>query len=196
MLGDHLAGAKSFFYEGSAHVPMAVRLPRSWDDRRPGTVVRTPVSLADVMPTIIAAAGGGCGDGVDGLDLAEIARGRAPEGPRYAECTSDAGGPPAFWGITDGRWKYIWYPEGAREQLFDLETDPREEKDLAAGGAHAAKLAELRDEVVRRLSGRGHPLVADGELVTRPVLELDGPAHRATGWMGYHTDRCDLDVRH
>jgi len=40
-----------------------------------------------------------------------------------------------------GRWKYVYY-EGYRPQLFDLEADPGETRDLAPDPAHAATLAE------------------------------------------------------
>ena len=38
-LGDHRAGGKSHFHEPSAHVPFAMRMPSSWDNRCHGTQV-------------------------------------------------------------------------------------------------------------------------------------------------------------
>jgi arylsulfatase len=40
-------------------------------------------------------------------------------------------------------WKYMYWPEAQLEQLFDLQTDPHEEKDLARDPQHAAKLKEM-----------------------------------------------------
>ena len=50
-------------------------------------------------------------------------------------------------GIRDRRWKYIRYPESEPlfEQLFDLESDPLERKNLAPLTGQATKLAEMRE---------------------------------------------------
>ena len=41
-------------------------------------------------------------------------------------------------------WKYMLWPDKDYEQLFDLTSDPREEKDLARDLQHTARLAEMR----------------------------------------------------
>jgi hypothetical protein len=46
-----------------------------------------------------------------------------------------------------GRWKFICYDRD-RPSLFDLETDPGEERDLAESPAHAGVLATLRQETL------------------------------------------------
>lgn len=45
--------------------------------------------------------------------------------------------------ISDGRWKLIRYPQVDRTQLFDLQADPFETKDLAGDPAQAARLQGL-----------------------------------------------------
>jgi choline-sulfatase len=40
-----------------------------------------------------------------------------------------------------GRYKYVHY-EGYRPQLFDIEADPTERRDLALGSGHESALAE------------------------------------------------------
>ena len=49
-------------------------------------------------------------------------------------------------GVRTDRWKYIRYTEGEPpvEQLFDLEADPLEQKDLAAVPAYTETLSALR----------------------------------------------------
>ncbi|MFM7261627.1 MAG: acetylglucosamine-6-sulfatase, partial [bacterium] len=51
------------------------------------------------------------------------------------------------------QWKYIvwpdWIDEPRSEQLFELANDPREEHDLAADPAYAAKLEEMRATLAR-----------------------------------------------
>ncbi len=196
-LGDHHTGAKTFFHEPAAHVPMVLRLPQSWEDRRAGTTVESPTALADVLPTLVRAAGGKPDEGADGLDLTAIARGEAP--PReYLEAMIADGGEsvPQYAAITDGRWKYIWYSEGGTEQLFDLQTDPKELRNMAGSGQHGDQLTRLRDQVIRRQQERNSPLVENGRLVARPVEEDSVTDRRNRSWPGYHTEHYDKDVRH
>jgi len=194
-LGDHHTGAKTFFHEPSAHVPFVMRLPQSWSDRCCGMVNDSLVCLADVLPTVLTAAGGTPPDGLDGQDLVALARGQAQ--PRdYIEAMTPVERPNAYAGITDGRWKYIYYPEGPSEQLFDLEEDPSELHDLAGEDAHKDKLAEMRAELIRRHEARGSGLVDNGRLVSRPS-EGDGECDRRNNsWPGYHTEHYGVDVRH
>ncbi|NQT94315.1 MAG: sulfatase-like hydrolase/transferase, partial [Lentisphaerae bacterium] len=192
LLGDHHTGSKTYFYEGAAHVPFALRMPKSWEDRCHGTVEGSPVTHADILPTLVTAAGGVPPAGVDGLDLAAVARGQAA-GREFLEASVQ--GHPYF-AITDGRWKYIVYPEGGAEQLFDLETDPGETTDLAGRKDCATQQETLRAELVRRHEARGSGAVEDGAFKTfdhRGDSEVD---RRNRSWPGYHTDEYPVDVRH
>ena len=191
-LGDHRTGGKAFFHESAAHVPFALRLPQGWSDRCYGTVCETPVTYCDIMPTFLAAAGAaGAYDG-EGIDLTALARGQAA--PRqYVE---GCGHGMEWAGITDGRWKYMWYPEGAVEQLFDVQTDPHEEHELSRRSEHAGKLAELREELTGRQAARGTDWVKAGRLISKPLLGDSERDRRNRPWPGYHTEHCEIDVRH
>ena len=63
---------------------------------------------------------------------------------------------------SDGRWKLIRYPHVDRTQLFDLQADPYETKDLAADPAQAPRIKELlgRLQVLMRANGDEDPLTA------------------------------------
>lgn len=185
-LGDHRTGAKTFFHEPSAHVPFILRMPKNWDDRRHGTTVDSVVCHADVLPTLVAAAGGEPPPDVDGQDLIALARGQLEAPRRYLVGMAGTPRPPEYLAITDGRWKYIWYPEGGTEQLFDLGSDPRELTDLATDPAYEHRMAELRGELVSR----------QGELVTRPRETDSTTDRRNQSWPGYHTEHHGVDVRH
>ena len=122
---------------------------------------------------------------------------RGQAAPReYLEASVTGMGQPQKWGgflaewgtlyhgITDGRWKYIWYPEGGCAQLFDLETDPHELHNVAA--SQPDQRERLRDELTRRR----------GELPARPVIEMDERDLRNFYRLGCLTETSPHDVRH
>lgn len=148
---------KSTLYEESAGVPLIVAGP----DVPAGRVVATPVSLIDCAPTILEAAGlppriGG--RNLPGASLFAVANGATPERPVLSEYHATASTAGAFM-LRFGRWKYCHYV-GSRPQLFDLEADPEELRDLGADPRHA----EIR---------------ADGERRLRAVLDAEAVDARA-----------------
>ncbi|MGI6375292.1 MAG: sulfatase-like hydrolase/transferase [Anaerolineae bacterium] len=195
-LGDHHAGAKSFFHEPSAHIPFVVRLPQCWQDRQHGTAVSTPVTHADILPTLVTAAGGTPPADVDGHDLVALARGQLAEPRRYLESMAGSMAEPSHLSMTDGRWKYMYYPEGAVEQLFDLQHDPHELRNLVGDPAYGDQWEELHRTMVQRHEARRSPLVAEGQLLRLPLKGDSTRDRRNTSWPGYHTELYDVDVRH
>ena len=192
LLGDHHAGNKSFFYEGSAHIPFAMRIPSSWENRRHGTVSNALVTHADILPTVVKAAGGTPPPGTDGRDLVAVAQGRiAPR--KYLEVTSND----YYHAITDGRWKYIFYPEGGVEQFFDLDKDPYDLVDLAGTPSVAAPMRRLKGEMIRRLAHRKSPLVRRNRLVAQPIKQLSEIDVRNNFVnIGLMTEQAKVDTRH
>ena len=195
-LGDHHTASKIFFHEPSAHIPLVVRLPRSWENRCHGTTVQFPVTHADILPTLVTAAGGRAHPGVEGQDLITLARDQLPQPRQFLHSTVALYSPCDFLGVTDGRWKYIWYPEGAAEQLFDLRNDPQELRDLAALTAFAGQREALRDELVDWLLGRESEFVQHGALITRPISRESVADRRGNGLYDFRTDYCELDQIH
>lgn len=163
-LGDHGLQWKIGFHEPSAHVPMVVRLPFERDDRHAGTTCESPVQLADILPTVAAAAGTEPPEPATGYDLVAIARGEA-EGRAYAEGIGAMFTDTDYVGLTDGRWKYIYYADGPCEQLFDLENDPEETENLADDSSHEQTRRTLRSALRRQQVDRESAFVDDGELI-------------------------------
>ena len=165
MLYDHWRVAKNLPYEASARVPMMVRLPG-----RPHTIRRSSavVELMDVLPTLCEIADADVPDGADGHSLLPLARGDAAtvrdtlHGEHF-NWMSDSGASDDNQWITDGRFKYVWFPRTGAEQLFDLIDDPTECRDLAA--ADPATVDRLRTVLTAALDGREEGYVRDGELV-------------------------------
>jgi choline-sulfatase len=130
MLGEHGELNHGFFiYESALRVPLVVRVPRAPASSRQ---VDLPVSLIDIVPTIVSLAGGEVPREVQGVDLSPWLAGRAAGGggrPLYAETVT----PTHYYGansllgvIVDG-WKYI---ETTRPELYDLRSDPAEAENL------------------------------------------------------------------
>jgi choline-sulfatase len=117
-----------------------------------GREVKTPVSLVDLHPTFLEALGETEEPGVaprPGRSLFEIAR-QADDPARVVFSEYHAVGATAgMYMVRDGRWKYVFYV-GHRPQLFDLENDPHEARDLGQSAEHAAVRARL-DAALRQI---------------------------------------------
>lgn len=142
-----LRAGKGWMYEGGIRVPLIVRWPGV---TRPGSVIPTPVSSPDLMPTVLAAAGVAPwpGQRMDGASWLPILQGR--RGPdralfwHYPHYGNQGGAPAAA--IRSGDWKLIEWLEDGRLELFDLSRDPSETRDLASEEPQrvATLLAQLR----------------------------------------------------
>jgi arylsulfatase len=199
-LGDHGLYNKQYFHDASARVPLVVRPPTAWADRPAGETVDSSVLLADLLPTFLGAAGVDPPAACDGRDLLALARGdTAPR--EYVEGFSATVSPRDYLGLTDGDWKYVWYPDGGEEHLFHLAADPLETENLAGDPAYEERRRNLRAELRRRHRERDSPHVEGGELVSYPTGEsiaAEFPNDRTSAlWEGVVTDYFeDADVRH
>ena len=188
MLGDHGLYAKRYLYEGSVNVPMILVGPTGSDRVAPGVVDNRLVGLQDIMPTLLDLAG---------IETPETCTGISMVGDErretfYSEALED--GVKATRMISDGRFKLIWYPGGNHFQLFDIETDPKELKDLSADAQHADTLNRLRDVMAGELYGGDLEWVRDGKLVGCEVEEPTAPLNRGlSGQRGHHYPPPPLD---
>jgi arylsulfatase A-like enzyme len=118
-----LRGTKGQVWEGGVRVPMLLR----WPGRLPaGATVRAPIASIDLAATILAAAGVKA-DQLDGQDLVPFLSGASTTLPRSELCWRF--GPQRA--IRQGNWKLVAI-DGRVPQLFDLERDVGERRDLAA----------------------------------------------------------------
>ena len=93
----------------------------------------------DIYPTVCELAGAKAPEGIDGRSLVPVMQGKA-EGVRD---TILLGYKDVQRAVRRGQWKLIRYPQVNKMQLFDLQADPHETKDLAADPAHSEKVKEL-----------------------------------------------------
>jgi len=155
MLGDHGYFRKCEPYEGAANIPLGIAGSPELGFRS-GQRCFQPVCLEDILPTLLDLAGIKPAAAVDGVSLVPALRGQdRPIRPwlhfEHAPCY---GKEQAFHALTDGHMKYIWRPSSGREQLFDLDNDPREEYDLAPVEAQRQTLKRWRATLVQRLAKR------------------------------------------
>ncbi|WP_245851147.1 arylsulfatase [Brachybacterium vulturis] len=171
MMGDHDMYRKSVGYEGSSRVPLVMHVPPRWREGwgAPGEVAGI-AELRDLMPTMLGLAGVEVPNGLDGSDLRAATAGGTVRDHLHGEHLIGSLGRHSMQWIRSERFKYVWFSGDGHEQLFDLETDPCEERDLADSAEHAEELARHRALLVEALTGREEGFVADGALVSgRPV---------------------------
>lgn len=143
--GDNLGArglwGKSTMYEEVAGVPLLMRGP----EIASGKKVETPASHVDTYPFIMECVGEDRPEMYDdhpGVSLTRLAAGEKPERNVLSEYHGMGSTTGAFM-IRHGRYKYVHYVAYA-PQLFDLESDPEELRDLAADPAYAGVLEECR----------------------------------------------------
>lgn len=151
LLGDHGLSGKWLMYENSIRVPMILYDPRV-DKKLAGGRRNEMVLSIDLAPTMLALAGIVPPVSMQGKNLMPIVTQEsiAWRTHFYYQHTYQTDPPrspiPKTEGIRTTRWKYIRYPEvvPVYEQLFDLESDPLEQSNLASVEGHGDRLAELR----------------------------------------------------
>jgi arylsulfatase A-like enzyme len=166
-LFDHGNLAKGDFFRGSTNVPFIVRPPRPWaraHDFAWGQVdATTPVSLRDVMPTILDVCGVPIPDAVEGQSLVPLMLGECDAFREYT-----CGNCNVVYGVSDGLTKYMWFSDDDMEFLFDLQNDPHDLHDLADDPAWQPQLRTARERLVSWLEAHDDPHVEDGKLKPLP----------------------------
>jgi len=135
---------KFTMYEEASAVPLILAGP----DVPQGEVSRDVVSLVDCYPTILEGLGLPLTDEeqkLPGRSLWPIAQGNSLDRYAFSEYHAVASNGASYM-LRQGRFKYIYYV-GHAPQLFDLEADPRETRDLAASADHAQVLAEFEGKL-------------------------------------------------
>jgi arylsulfatase A-like enzyme len=137
-----LRAGKGWLYEGGVRVPLIVRAPGV---TRAGKVSAVPAAGQDLVPTLLDLAGLPAPRGVDGVSLTPALRGKKmAERPlfwHYPHYGNQGGAPGGA--VRLGDWKLIVWYEDDRAELYNLDKDPGEQRDLAK--KNPAKALELRN---------------------------------------------------
>jgi arylsulfatase A-like enzyme len=177
MLGDHHHWRKTYAYEGSAKVPMVIKLPAdSFGNPETGRVLDYPVEIRDILPTFLDAAKGEIPEIIDGKSMLRLINGSDNNWRTYIDLEhAVAYQDDNYWcALTDGKEKYIWFFNG-KEQLFNLVEDPKELKDLSKSMNHKEQLEKWRKRMISHLEIRGEEFVKNKQLVIRDKSLLYSP---------------------
>lgn len=156
MLGEHGLWHKVVFYEGSARVPLFIRMPKRFGG---GGTVDSNVNLCDLFATLCDLAGLPVPDGLDSRSLVPLLKDKA-DNEWHNESVSVIGKSPSVM-IKDGDLKYIYFSSGDPEILFDLAVDPNETRSVIAQARYADELGRFR----KRLGELGFGSDADPDYV-------------------------------
>jgi len=172
-LGDHNLYAKYTFLESSARIPIILKLPASqgiFNQRE-----TRPTLTADIVPTLLEQAGLTPHDDMDGISILSLPNDRIIFGETVAS---------AF--ATDGTYKYIYYPAGGIEHLFDVSTDIDDVNNLSQNPDYQEHVTRLKIALIDYLQNNNRPFVEDNKLVIHDA-SLDMNKLRATNtaaWRG------------
>lgn len=148
-----LRGHKLTPYEGGIREPMIVKWPGV---TKPASVCREPLVIEDFFPTILELAGadwrGKTLQTVDGISFVPLLKGegRPPTGRAFVWHFPHNYGQTPFSAIRQGPWKLIYHHADRRLELFNIDEDIGETRDLAKGNpAKVTALAKLLSERLR-----------------------------------------------
>ena len=150
LLGEHGLFYKMSFHEHASRVPLIVSAPGRFDARR----VTEPTSLMDVLPTLADLARKGLSEElavpVDGRTLLPLLEGgvESADASAVAEYLAESAHAPMVM-IRRGRWKFI-HTASDPDQLFDLEADPLELRNVAGEAENEELVRALGAEIDER----------------------------------------------
>lgn len=159
LLGEHGLYDKRFMYEESFRTPLVMRLP--------GGVrgdIAEMVQNIDYAPTFLELAGVAVPDDIQGVSLLPLLRGEHPAGWRRSLYYHFYEYPAEHmvrrhYGVRNDRWKLIhFYNDIDQWELYDLQEDPHELRNLYGLPEYAAPRREMTDELVRLQTQYGDTL--------------------------------------
>lgn len=148
MLGDHAMAYKWLMYDVITHVPMII-----WDNRAGAQSVATPqevhdlVSLIDIGPTVLQAAGVDIPTYFEGRSLVPYLEGASVDPHPYVFCEDNY---QVMMRGTD--YKLVYYIGQEAGELYDLREDPHELNNLWEDAAYESVKNKLHQDLLAWLA--------------------------------------------
>lgn len=134
-LGHKDRWEKFSLWNQATNAPMVIQLPQQKD----GGKVMEHVSFLDIYPTVVELLGYDQPEFLEGHSLTPLIKNPQKEWPHPAVTTYQEGNV----SVKMDNWNYITYKNGA-EELYNLDTDPNEFKNLASDSQYKTIIEELK----------------------------------------------------
>ena len=178
-LGDYGCFGKRGMHEHSAKIPLIARWP---DGSSAGKRPQAPVSLVDLAPTFLQAAGISHNESdFDGLSLRSVAAGETTRSCVFSQYNHGANG---LYMAVEEDWKYIFSAPDQKEYLFNRATDPQEHHNRTTDSSSADTLERLRIACQNWVSSTGQDdaLSEDGQWRKYPIKKLSDDPNDGLGF--------------
>lgn len=179
MFGEHGLIDKRVAYEPSIRVPMLMRCPNLF---KGGTVVSEVVANIDIAPTVMEVMGLKPPAHMDGRTLVPLLRGEQVKWRDYFLYAYywERNFPmtPTVFALRGDRYKFItYYGLWDCDELYDLQADPDEMKNLINDPAHAAIVKEMTAKLYAMMDDLGGMAIP----LNPPAGEINNLRYRTRG---------------
>ncbi|MBM4002487.1 MAG: sulfatase [Planctomycetes bacterium] len=161
--GEHGMVDKRTAHEASLRIPLVVRFPKL----ARGKVIKEQALTLDVAPSILELCGAKSLDGIDGKSWVKLVRHGDTDWRKawFYEYNYEKQFPytPNVRAVRTDEWKYMHYPHGDGSpdkqiaELYNIQHDPEERRNLIADPKLVAMVAEMRALLVKAMTESGLP---------------------------------------
>lgn len=149
-LGEHNFYDKRFMYEESLRTPFIVRWPKRI---KAGTVSKSMILNLDFAPTFLDAAGAKIPADMQGRSILPLFTGKTPRDWRtsmyYRYYHPGHHNVAAHYGVRTSRYKLIYFHKLNQWELYDLQKDPGEMRNIYSEPSAAKTVESLKKELQR-----------------------------------------------